>query len=85
MTEPVDPEVAILNAALDLSAGERTSYLDQACAGDAALRQQVESLLQAHLQAEGFLEAQVPLRHLKDEVRAKIPLTEKAGDIIGRY
>ncbi len=38
MTEPPHPEVAILNAALELPAGERAAYLDNACAGDAALR-----------------------------------------------
>ncbi|HZU36681.1 MAG TPA: hypothetical protein VFA18_12260 [Gemmataceae bacterium] len=36
---------------------ERSSYLDQACAGDTALRQRLELLLQAHAQAGGFLEA----------------------------
>jgi len=57
MTNPPNPEVAILNAALELRPAERTAYLDQACAGDAALRRQVEALLQAHAHAEGFLDA----------------------------
>jgi serine/threonine protein kinase/Tfp pilus assembly protein PilF len=37
-------------------AAERSSFLDQACAGDAALRQRLEVLLQAHAEAGGFLE-----------------------------
>ena len=57
MSEPTHPEVAILNAALELREPERSAYLDKACAGDAALRQRVEELLQAHEQAENFLEA----------------------------
>ena len=48
MSEPLKPEVATLNEALELPAAQRADYLSQACAGDAALRQQVESLLQAH-------------------------------------
>ena len=55
MTEQPQREVAVLNAALELPPAERAAYLDQACAGDAALREQVEALLQAHEQAEEFL------------------------------
>ena len=57
MSEPPNSEVAILNTALELRATERAACLDQACAGDAALRQQVEALIHAHDKAEGFLEA----------------------------
>ena len=56
MSEPTHPEVAILNAALELREPERTAYLDKTCAGNAALRQQVEALLRAHEQAKDFLE-----------------------------
>ena len=34
---------------------ERAAYLDQTCAGDPALRQEVESLLGAYAQAGDFL------------------------------
>jgi serine/threonine protein kinase len=37
-------------------AAERSSFLDEACAGDAALRRRLEVLLQAHAQAGRFLE-----------------------------
>jgi WD40 repeat protein/tRNA A-37 threonylcarbamoyl transferase component Bud32 len=44
-------------ASLDLSPAERAAYLDDACAGDSALRTEVESLLRAHAaRAPGFLE-----------------------------
>jgi serine/threonine protein kinase len=39
------------------SAPERAQYLEQACAGDAALRAQVEDLLAAYPKVERFLEA----------------------------
>src|SRR5262245_54768631 len=44
--------------ALELSSGgERQEYLDGACAGDAALRAEVESLLEASDRAGRFLES----------------------------
>ncbi|NOS70948.1 MAG: serine/threonine protein kinase, partial [Verrucomicrobia bacterium] len=85
MTNPPHPEVAVLNAALELHPAERAAYLDQACAGDAALRRQVEALLQAHEQAEDFLKAPPAGFDLNRTVRLNVPLTEKPGDRIGRY
>ena len=47
---------SIFFAALEKKpAAERADYLDQACGGDAALRLQVERLLEAHPQAKDFL------------------------------
>ncbi len=85
MSELPNSEVAILNAVLELPAGHRAAYLDQACAGDSALRQQVEALLQAHDQAEGFLEAPPAGLDFQRIVQVNIPPTEKTGDKIGRY
>ena len=46
--------------ALEMHApGERQEYLDGACAGDAALRAEVEALLEASARAGNFLEAPV--------------------------
>src|SRR5262245_24469085 len=42
------------------SAQERAAYLDDACAGDPALRQRVEALLRAHAEAGAFLEPPAP-------------------------
>jgi WD40 repeat protein/serine/threonine protein kinase len=59
MTEGSRTE-AIFFAALKKSiAAERVVFLDEVCAGDAALRRQVERLLAAHYQASGFLERPV--------------------------
>src|SRR5262245_38353298 len=50
-------EREIFAAALHLpTAAERAAYLDQACAGNSALRQRVESLLAAHGQLGSFLD-----------------------------
>ncbi|MGA2866906.1 MAG: serine/threonine-protein kinase [Verrucomicrobiota bacterium] len=77
-------EETVFGAALRLAPAERANYLDQACGGDAALRQRVEGLLNAYQQAENFLETPaaptLPLART-----AWVPLAEKAGDKIGRY
>jgi serine/threonine protein kinase/Flp pilus assembly protein TadD len=60
---------------------ERAAYLDRACAGDTALRQRVERLLQRHQQAANLLEAPSPgLAATADE-----PITERPGMMIGPY
>jgi serine/threonine protein kinase/Tol biopolymer transport system component len=45
----------ILQAALELSPEERAGYLSEACAGDAALRDEIVSLIAAYEQSGGFL------------------------------
>jgi len=55
MTEPHSPE-NLFARALELGTyGERQRFLDQVCAGDAKVRREVESLLEAHEQAVDFL------------------------------
>jgi hypothetical protein len=50
-------ERTILLNALDIpEAAKREAYLDEACAGDAALRKNVAALLKSHAEASGFLE-----------------------------
>src|SRR5436305_4349926 len=54
--EPDDPKLRqTLDAAADLPVEQRPAFLDQACGGDGKLRAQVESLLNALEQADGFL------------------------------
>src|SRR5829696_4672126 len=45
----------VYHAALEIDAGERAAFLDAACAGDAALRREVESLIASHEQAPDFI------------------------------
>ena len=55
-TERDDPKLRqILDAAADLPADRRPAFLEQACAGDGRLRQQVEALLRALDEAGEFL------------------------------
>jgi serine/threonine protein kinase len=86
MIEPPDREVVVFSAARRLPPGQRAVYLDQACAGDAALRQRVEELLQAGDEAGAFLEnaAANPLGP-GGTVRLPVVPAEKPGDRIGRY
>jgi hypothetical protein len=46
MNEPPNPEVAVFAEALELPADQRGAFLDQACAGDVALRRQVATPFQ---------------------------------------
>src|SRR6516165_10064140 len=60
---------------------ERSAYLEQACAGDPALRASVEALLRANVGASGFLDAPAPaVAATVDE-----PITERPGTVIGPY
>jgi eukaryotic-like serine/threonine-protein kinase len=85
MTEGLNREVVVLNAALEFHGAERSAYLDGACAGDVTLRQRVEDLLHAHEQAENFLQAPPAGLDSKRTIHMEIPITEKPGDKIGHY
>ena len=47
---------ALLESALEREPGERSAFLNEACAGDSSLRNEVESLIASHEQASGFIE-----------------------------
>lgn len=46
---------ALFDAALDVPVERRQAWLDEACAADAELRAEIESLLRSHDRAQGFL------------------------------
>ena len=56
MSAPGADAKSIFAEALQLRGAERAAYLDQACAGNPALRQEVESLLAAYEKAGDFLD-----------------------------
>ncbi|HEY3913491.1 MAG TPA: protein kinase [Verrucomicrobiae bacterium] len=95
MNEAPSPEVAVFAAAVELPAEQRGAYLDQACAGDSALRGRVEALLRVQDEADNFFDKIGPALRptfaegLKPDSSGTIHLsgipTEKAGDRIGRY
>jgi serine/threonine protein kinase/tetratricopeptide (TPR) repeat protein len=68
--------------ALELPSAERHAFLDDACAGDAELRAEVESLLEANTCAGSFLES--PACDLLATVDEP-PLAERSGSVIGPY
>ena len=74
---------------------ERAAFLDQACAGDAALRQRLDVLLQAHHLADHFLQkpsddshatgVYTPAPANESPADQPAPFTEAAGTRIGPY
>lgn len=78
MQPALAPEI-IMEKALEIQGSEeRAAYLDTTCGGDAALREEVESLIAAHLEDDTFMTAAVDT--LWREARR-----EGEGDRIGRY
>lgn len=67
-------EETIFTTALDKrTPAERSAFLDEACGGDAALRQRVEALIAAHEQADNFLELPVLEQIAAGEAPAREP------------
>jgi len=90
MSQRTEREMAIFSAARRLAGGERTAYLDQACAGDAALRQRLEELLSVGEAAGEFLEKPAqgepnPAAMPGSAVGLSLPLSEEPGHRIGPY
>ena len=78
----------LLDAALSIPETQRAEFLATACAGDEALRAELESLLRAHANADGFLRsgdagAVATIRPIALRI-ADTPI-EGPGDRIGRY
>src|SRR5439155_4785456 len=83
MSDSLNPEVAVLNAALELPVGQRAAYLDQACAGQPELRRRAEELLAAHDRAGSFLDRPGPAN--VSTIKLTPPPEEALGTMIGRY
>src|SRR5687768_2190935 len=80
LSEPAMTEREIFAAALHhRNAAERAAFLGAACAGDAALRQRVESLLAEHEQLGSFME--FPM----SQATIDQPPSERIGTMIGPY
>src|SRR5262245_25786834 len=85
MTETSDRTESLFAAAVALAtARERSAYLDEACAGDPALRQRIDALLLAHGRAGHLLDQTVPGR--PDRIGGHPPASEQPGAVLaGRY
>jgi WD40 repeat protein len=77
MTENSSLELLLSRALEFEDAAERSGFLERACAGNGALRREVESLVEAHLAADSFLQPRL--------VPDREPPAENPGDRIGRY
>jgi hypothetical protein len=87
MSEPSDIKSLFLNALEKGPPHERNVYLDEACAGDARLRQRVEALLRAHDDPDSALERPAADAHpsLFAATLSAAPVTEGAGSVIGHF
>ena len=86
MSQPSEREIEVFNVALELPVSERAAYLDQACAGDAVLRQRIEELLQASEESCACLEEPAAVSPGSGATfRPALIPTQKPGDRIGHY
>jgi eukaryotic-like serine/threonine-protein kinase len=70
----------IFNAANAITdAEQREAYLRESCGDDEQLRCQVQLLLEAYAEAEGFLESR------QDGAGTRADIGARSGDVIGRY
>src|SRR5688572_25851925 len=72
----------IYSNALELDGDERIAYLDRACAGDAAVRPEVESLLRANANAGDFITEPI-FAPPADDDDSDVPLMP--GDMVGPF
>ncbi len=72
----------IYNAALEQEPEKRKAFLNEACAGDDALRKEVESLLACQTEAGSFIES--PAMDLAAESLARNSVVEPSADLSGR-
>src|SRR5262245_28237298 len=73
----------LFHSALTLEPSQRAAFLAQACAGDEALRREVESLLASHEQAASFIG--VPALAVAAKGLAEPPAPAVIGQRIGHY
>lgn len=73
----------ILADALDVSPDARSAYLDSACAGDASLRREVESLIVAQAAEWEFFDSPPPMPPAPDEAPVGPP--SRHGERVGPY
>src|SRR5881396_3742663 len=81
-------EETLFFAAAEMPTPEmRAAFLDRECASDTGLRARVEALLKAADQANNFLNTPGLANNAPAGPGATVvmPVTEKAGDLIGRY
>jgi eukaryotic-like serine/threonine-protein kinase len=73
----------LLRSAIDCEPSQRASFLDEACAGDHAIRQKIEALLAADREADDFLER--PAIEAGTSLTTEPPTASLVGRLIGAY
>ena len=76
--------IAVFTSACALAPGQRTAFLDEACAGDTELRRRIDAMVPADESPDGLLERPavencIPARHPGGSVPAGSPARGKAG------
>src|SRR6516165_1058764 len=86
MPLPQNREEALFRAAIELpSVASRRIFLDQACAGDAALRARLEALLAAHETPDELLASLEPPAKATLKLDLSDSPDEAVGQNLGRY
>ena len=83
MSAPWERVEQIFHAALDLPNEKRDDFLEEACAGDAALAAEIKSMLRAHTTAAELLEQ--PALELHAEIFAEEEGALRSGRPLGVY
>ena len=73
----------LFDAALKLDSGQRPEFLERASGGNLELRREVESLIQSHEEADGFLSD--PALEVAAGMVAKDTVQLETGQVIGSY
>jgi eukaryotic-like serine/threonine-protein kinase len=75
----------IFHSALDRAPHDRAAFLDAACAGDGALRLQIEGLLESFDEAGDFIEKPIVEDSLSSKSRKSPPSESLIGHKVGNY
>ncbi|HYJ47231.1 MAG TPA: hypothetical protein VEV81_11520, partial [Pyrinomonadaceae bacterium] len=73
----------IFHSAVELEPGERSAFLDAACADDNSLRREVETLIAAHEKTGSFIDS--PAYEVAAELVADEKTGLKAGQAVDSY
>ena len=73
----------IYHAAITSRTDERTSFLEEACGEDQALRRQVEAMVKAHERSGDFIET--PAFAVAPELLSHEPAGALVGQLVGHY
>ncbi len=74
----------ILDGALEREGNQRKAFLEEACSGDASLRQEVESLIQADERVKSFIESPALEQRARTVAQTRVQ-SSLAGQEIGFY